>query len=58
MQRLQGDGLAFVHAGVMLRERTLGPGELIRVARASRIDAASVRYTRCDASADQSTGGK
>ncbi|MSO30771.1 MAG: TIGR00266 family protein [Acidobacteria bacterium] len=31
MQRLQGDGLAFVHAGGMLHERTLGPGELIRV---------------------------
>ena len=31
MQRLQGDGWAFVHAGGMLHERTLGPGELIRV---------------------------
>ena len=31
MQRLQGDGWAFVHAGGMLTERTLGPGELIRV---------------------------
>jgi uncharacterized protein (TIGR00266 family) len=31
MQRLQGDGWAFVHAGGMLQERTLGPGELIRV---------------------------
>src|SRR6187551_3109561 len=31
MQRLQGDGWAFVHAGGMLQERTLAPGELIRV---------------------------
>jgi uncharacterized protein (TIGR00266 family) len=31
MQRLQGDGWAFVHAGGALQERTLGPGELIRV---------------------------
>jgi uncharacterized protein (TIGR00266 family) len=31
MQRLQGDGWAFVHAGGMLTERTLGPGELLRV---------------------------
>jgi uncharacterized protein (TIGR00266 family) len=31
MQRLQGDGWAFVHAGGMLMERTLAPGELIRV---------------------------
>ena len=31
MQRLQGDGWAFVHAGGMLTERTLGPGELVRV---------------------------
>src|SRR5690349_9435087 len=31
MQRLQGDGWAFVHAGGTLKERTLGPGELIRV---------------------------
>src|SRR5262245_15565343 len=31
MQRLQGDGWAFVHAGGMLTERTLRPGELIRV---------------------------
>ena len=31
MQRLQGDGWAFVHAGGMLTERTLAPGELIRV---------------------------
>jgi uncharacterized protein (TIGR00266 family) len=31
MERLQGDGWAFVHAGGMLVERTLGPGELLRV---------------------------
>src|SRR6267143_1337984 len=31
MQRLQGDGWAFVHAGGMLTERTLAPGEIIRV---------------------------
>ncbi len=31
MQRLQGDGWAFVHAGGTLQEKTLGPGELIRV---------------------------
>ncbi len=31
MQRLQGDGLAFVHAGGTLMERVLEPGELIRV---------------------------
>ena len=31
MQRLQGDGLAFVHAGGTLHERTLGPGEMLRV---------------------------
>jgi uncharacterized protein (TIGR00266 family) len=31
MQRLQGDGWAFVHAGGTLQERTLGGGELIRV---------------------------
>ena len=31
MQRLQGDGLAFLHAGGMLHERTLGAGEVIRV---------------------------
>ena len=31
MQRLQGDGWAFVHAGGMLQERTLAPGELLRV---------------------------
>ena len=31
MQRLQGDGLAFVHAGGTLHERTLSPGETLRV---------------------------
>jgi len=31
MQRLQGDGWAFVHAGGTLQERTLAPGELLRV---------------------------
>ena len=31
MQRLQGDGLAFVHAGGTLYERDLAPGELLRV---------------------------
>jgi len=31
MQRLQGDGWAFVHAGGTLRERTLAAGETIRV---------------------------
>jgi uncharacterized protein (TIGR00266 family) len=31
MQRLQGDGWAFVHAGGTLQERTLVAGELIRV---------------------------
>jgi uncharacterized protein (TIGR00266 family) len=31
MQRLQGDGLAFIHAGGTLYERTLSPGEIIRV---------------------------
>ena len=31
MQRLQGDGWAFVHAGGMLQDRTLAPGELLRV---------------------------
>jgi uncharacterized protein (TIGR00266 family) len=31
MQRLTGDGLAFVHAGGTLMERTLAPGELLRV---------------------------
>jgi uncharacterized protein (TIGR00266 family) len=31
MQRLQGDGLAFVHAGGTLLERDLAPGELLRI---------------------------
>ncbi len=31
LQRLQGDGLAFIHAGGTLRQRDLAPGELIRV---------------------------
>jgi len=31
MQRLTGDGLAFVHAGGTLHERTLAPGEMLRV---------------------------
>jgi uncharacterized protein (TIGR00266 family) len=31
MQRLQGDGLAFVHAGGMLHELQLKPGETLRV---------------------------
>jgi uncharacterized protein (TIGR00266 family) len=31
MQRLQGDGWAFVHAGGTLHERTLSPGEVVRV---------------------------
>jgi uncharacterized protein (TIGR00266 family) len=31
MQRLQGDGLAFVHAGGMLTEMELAPGQTIRV---------------------------
>lgn len=31
MQRLDGDGLAFVHAGGTLAERTLKPGEMLRV---------------------------
>lgn len=31
MQRLQGDGWAFVHAGGTLYERELGPGETLRV---------------------------
>src|SRR6185295_16346162 len=31
MQRLQGDGWAFVHAGGTLKELVLAPGELIRV---------------------------
>lgn len=31
MQRLDGDGMAFVHAGGTLMERTLAPGETLRV---------------------------
>ncbi len=31
LQRLQGDGLAFVHAGGTLYERNLAPGEMLRV---------------------------
>ncbi len=31
MQRLQGDGLAFVHAGGMVHPVDLGPGEVLRV---------------------------
>ena len=31
MERLEGDGWAFVHAGGTLQERTLGPGEIVRV---------------------------
>ena len=31
MQRLQGDGWAFIHAGGTLYERELSPGESIRV---------------------------
>src|SRR5436190_489253 len=31
MQRLQGDGWTFVHAGGTLMERDLGPGEMLRV---------------------------
>lgn len=31
MERLQGDGWAFIHAGGMMTERTLAPGETIRV---------------------------
>ena len=31
MQKLEGDGLAFVHAGGMLTEKNLAPGELLRV---------------------------
>jgi len=31
MQRLEGDGWAFVHAGGTLSERTLMPGEIVRV---------------------------
>ena len=31
MERLQGDGYAFIHAGGTLLERTLAPGELLRI---------------------------
>jgi uncharacterized protein (TIGR00266 family) len=31
MQRLQGDGLAFVHAGGTIHERDLGMGEVLRI---------------------------
>jgi len=31
MQKLDGDGMAFIHAGGMLMEKTLGPGETLRV---------------------------
>jgi uncharacterized protein (TIGR00266 family) len=31
MQRLQGDGLAFVHAGGTLKEKNLQPGETLRI---------------------------
>ena len=31
MQRLQGDGMTFVHAGGMLTQMQLGPGETLRV---------------------------
>jgi uncharacterized protein (TIGR00266 family) len=31
MQRLQGDGWAFMHAGGTIMERTLAPGEMLRV---------------------------
>lgn len=31
LERLQGDGVAFVHAGGTVYERTLGPGETVRV---------------------------
>jgi uncharacterized protein (TIGR00266 family) len=31
MQRLTGDGWVFIHAGGMLEERVLGPGEMLRV---------------------------
>jgi len=31
MQKLDGDGMAFVHAGGTLMERTLAPGEVLRV---------------------------
>jgi uncharacterized protein (AIM24 family) len=31
LERLTGDGLAFVHAGGTLYERTLAPGELLKI---------------------------
>lgn len=31
MQKIEGDGLAFVHAGGSIAERVLRPGEVIRV---------------------------
>lgn len=31
LQKLEGDGWCFVHAGGMLEERTLAPGEMLRV---------------------------
>lgn len=31
MQKLEGDGLAFIHAGGVMKERTLAPGETLRV---------------------------
>lgn len=31
MQKLEGDGLAFVHAGGTIVERTLAPGELLKI---------------------------
>lgn len=31
MQKLEGDGMAFVHAGGTMAERTLEPGEMLRV---------------------------
>src|SRR6266436_4811832 len=31
LERLQGDGLAFIHAGGAIYERELGPGEVMRV---------------------------
>jgi uncharacterized protein (TIGR00266 family) len=31
MQKLEGDGLAFVHAGGTIHQKTLGPGETLRI---------------------------
>jgi uncharacterized protein (TIGR00266 family) len=31
MQKLEGDGLTFIHAGGTLAQKTLGPGEVLRV---------------------------